>query len=832
MIFRMQLSPISTTAMQSAMPSSTLRSAVFLLLLAALLRRGTYVRVPPVVSRGGLLRVPPAAVPVCPHDTGQAHQRVVHRAVVPRPHGVLHDPLAPVDRVQDAVDRDLVVLREGDLEVREGLEPGRLVPAALERAGRRALVLAGEERLDDRHLPLEVVRPPNVRELRVGPAVRVGGLDVRLRLDPVEVLGEAAQQERQELLRVVLLVAREGLVELAHRLLEGLGRQGGRVEGRGRLRGGGGPGRPRARRVGPVVALPEVVNEDREGLREPSLVSQGVRRVDVAQVRLGREVVPQDGRVAQALDRRVEVASVPHVVQSHDAVPERLGAVGGLALGLARGVGRVDFRPGPRAVVVPHLEHERDVLLLERGVAALEVALVADGQVEVEYPPDGVVARPRGLRGRRAVHADAVEEPQAEARVELVRAAAEAVPQPLHDVVEREVPRERHELLERPRLAPRARVAEEHGREEGVQLDLVLLLPVVDARPRRRAQRALRESLPVLRDDLPRYGGSAVVPRLQGAPRQGLHEDEVGVPPQSPLEAQYPLLAQEHVVVDLAHGVPSGGAAAAVAPGGLGEVLPRPPPLGSHDVPDRPLRPPGLDAPVPRAGVAVPVPPPDLVDEDALGGGRRRTDPEEDRRDQPEVEKVRSQPGLGHWHRGAGRVGRGGQVEVPPDETREVDRVGAGPGGAAGLGDDETSASGGSRPQEARVARVDERREALRRVGRRDAVDLLHALLGPDARVDARFDEGARVLPLEPAGGGGGGTSSPPSPRPSSPAGSWRGRRPNAPKAILRRGRSAACLAGTSTPGGIPGPAPAVVVPQRLVPDRVAPDASASYMVQ
>ena len=82
------------------------------------------------------------------------------------------------------------------------------------------------------------------------------------------------------------------------------------------------------------------------------------------------------------------------------------------------------------------------------------------------------------------------------------------------------------------------------------------------------------------------------------------------------------------------------------------------------------------------------MPPPDLVDEHPLGGGRRRPDPEQYRRDQAEVEEVRPQPCLGHWHRLDRAGGRGGEVEVPPDEPAEVHGGGARVRGPAGLGDD------------------------------------------------------------------------------------------------------------------------------------------------
>jgi hypothetical protein len=69
--------------------------------------------------------------------------------------------------------------------------------------------LAREERLYNTELPLEVIAPPNVRKLGVRPTVTVRLLCVWFVCDEVEVLGQPIQQERQQLLCIVLVISLE-----------------------------------------------------------------------------------------------------------------------------------------------------------------------------------------------------------------------------------------------------------------------------------------------------------------------------------------------------------------------------------------------------------------------------------------------------------------------------------------------------------------------------------------------------------------------------------------------------------------------------------------------
>lgn len=60
-----------------------------------------------------------------------------------------------------------------------------------------------------------------------------------------------------------------------------------------------------------VESLPKRVDQHCADLCKSSLVPKRIGCVDVVQVRLGRKVVAKDGRVAQALNGRVEIASIP-----------------------------------------------------------------------------------------------------------------------------------------------------------------------------------------------------------------------------------------------------------------------------------------------------------------------------------------------------------------------------------------------------------------------------------------------------------------------------------------------------------------------------------------
>mmetsp|Transcript_43779 Transcript_43779/g.133224 ORF Transcript_43779/g.133224 Transcript_43779/m.133224 type:complete len:408 (+) Transcript_43779:2375-3598(+) len=230
--------------------------------------------------------------------------------------------------IEHQLDAHLIVFGQWQLQERERFESSTLVPAPSAR--QQALILPREQRHHYAHLSLEVIGPPDVCQFLVRSAVRVRSLDVRLVNDAVEVLREAAEKEGEELLGVVLLVPREVIVEFGHGVLERLRSQ------RRRLYGG-----VRSRRrclllnalVGIVLlkplarSLPQLIDEDGGHLGQPSLLTEGVGSVDVVQVAFRGEVIPKDWGVAEALDGRVEVARVAHIVQTDDAVAHWSGAI-------------------------------------------------------------------------------------------------------------------------------------------------------------------------------------------------------------------------------------------------------------------------------------------------------------------------------------------------------------------------------------------------------------------------------------------------------------------------------------------------------------------------
>lgn len=94
--------------------------------------------------------------------------------------------------------RQAISFSSSHLQEHEGFESSRLVSTLLARE--HALELPREQRYHDRELPSEMVAPPNVRQLSIGPTVAVRLLDVRLVRDAVEIFVQTVQQKRQQFL--------------------------------------------------------------------------------------------------------------------------------------------------------------------------------------------------------------------------------------------------------------------------------------------------------------------------------------------------------------------------------------------------------------------------------------------------------------------------------------------------------------------------------------------------------------------------------------------------------------------------------------------------------
>jgi hypothetical protein len=139
-------------------------------------------------------------------------------------------------------------------------------------AHERAPVLALEQVDDDAVVALEVAVPARTCErthLARAAARPIRLFDVRLLQDAVQVLVQPVEQERDELLRVVLLVARKLRREALQRLLE-LAR--------------------RVRRRGPAPG-PHAVQERAERLGDRAVHPERVVRVELVLVHVGCRVV-------------------------------------------------------------------------------------------------------------------------------------------------------------------------------------------------------------------------------------------------------------------------------------------------------------------------------------------------------------------------------------------------------------------------------------------------------------------------------------------------------------------------------------------------------------
>ena len=206
----------------------------------------------------------------------------------------------------------------------------------------------------------QVVLPPDVRELRVGPPVRVGLLDVRLALDAVEVLREPREHEREQLLRVVLLVARELVVELGDRRLE------------------------RARVHAPPPPLPQLGDEVRVPDREAALRAHRVGRVEVGLVRVREEVAREQRRVREALEARVHEARVAEVVQPVEPVADLVRAALAAARERVGAAARAAARAA-RLAAVGRAAAYSAVALARRAATSVSRCVVAIVDVDLQH---------------------------------------------------------------------------------------------------------------------------------------------------------------------------------------------------------------------------------------------------------------------------------------------------------------------------------------------------------------------------------------------------------------------------------------------------------------
>mmetsp|Transcript_25978 Transcript_25978/g.57263 ORF Transcript_25978/g.57263 Transcript_25978/m.57263 type:complete len:815 (+) Transcript_25978:3-2447(+) len=327
---------------------------------------------------------------------------------------------------------------------------------------------------DPRAVPPQVPRPRLGRDLGVAPPLRRGILHDGTRVRrPVHVLVESVQEEREHLLRVVLLIARELWSLLGDQLLE-LGR------GQGRVR-----------------VRPHPRHEIREAGREPALHAE--RRV--AQLPLevaGPVVLPQQHRVGERLQRRVHETGVAQVEEA--AGPSLVAGAQGLRAGLGgatQGGGPEHEMQGglvldvvrlDRARVLQLLAGEDQALLLGRdALLLLDLALdLPDGVGRLDLQLDGLARQ--CLRGdleappRGSLHAG--HQVQHRRGGVLARAAREDISEELGVL----------------QLLPGVDQALLVGREAGLGLDLVLDVG---------------------------YGVPVVHVDLHDLPRQGLDDDHV-----------------------------------------------------------------------------------------------------------------------------------------------------------------------------------------------------------------------------------------------------------------------------------------------------------------